>query len=36
MVIDYFESFLKSQVITASDNWLPFVVIKYVKWIFEK
>jgi len=28
MVIDYFESFLKSQVITAGDNRLP-VIIDY-------
>ena len=36
MVIDYFESFFKSQVVTISNNRLSFVVIDYLKWIFEK
>jgi len=36
MVIDYFELFFNSQVITISDNRLSFVVINYLKWIFEK
>ena len=35
MVINYFESFFKSQVISVSDNRLPFVVIDYLKRVLK-